>query len=357
MDTREAKRAARAWVESNHGRWPGLRAAHLVGSITSLPDGAPFPPYRDVDVILVVDPDSPALAAGDPFSNNIEEGHVGLMIEAGIKSIDDYRSPEAVLANPEIAHHLTVESALHDPDGILAPLQRRVRAGYAQRRWVRARLDHERTGFARAFGMRAMAGAMLGASGEANILGYTSTFVASALAVATLRAPTTGSRMLPRARAILAQEGRPDLDAALLAAYGPARIDPSRVAQYLEEAIEAFDLAVPVRRTPVPFGHKLHAHLRPYLVEACRSLLAGGQHREALHWLTPFYLASTDIILADGPEALRERFADRRAAFLADLDLDTEAVRTAHFEAVERVAAEVFALASRMIERDPAIAA
>jgi hypothetical protein len=58
-DVRTAKAAARAWLESNRSRWPDLRGAHFVGGITALPESAPFPRYKDIDLHLIVDDGEP----------------------------------------------------------------------------------------------------------------------------------------------------------------------------------------------------------------------------------------------------------------------------------------------------------
>ena len=83
----------------------------------------------------------------------LEELSNGVPLEARLKSIAEYGSAEAVLGNPEIAHHLTLDSVLYDPDGLLRGLQEQVRRDYPRRRWVLARLEHERRGLARAFAM------------------------------------------------------------------------------------------------------------------------------------------------------------------------------------------------------------
>ena len=351
MNTQQAKATARAWVEANLEHWPSLRAAHLVGSITTMPDAATFPAHKDVDLHLIFDPDSPMLIPTGPFPTMIEVAHDGLLIEAGLKSVEEYRSPEVVLANPEIAHHLTVDSAVYDPSGLLRDLQGPVRRAFSRPQWIARRLDHERAGLAGAFAMLPMARAMAGASGEAMILGYTSTFVAAALCVATLRAPTTGSRAILAVRSILDAHGRPGLYEAYVAAHGLDGATPDDVLRRLHEGAEAFDLAVTVRRSPHPFQHKLYPHLRPYFVESCRSLLAEGNHREALLWLTPFYHASTDIILADGPAGVRDMFAERHAGFLADLGLGTEAERAARIEQVQEISELILTLAESIVAR------
>ena len=70
---------------------------------------------------------------------------------------------------------------------------------------------------------------------------------------------------------------------------------------YLQDAAEAFDIAVKVKRTPHPFGHKMYAHLRPYLVEGAQEMIEEGYYREAMGWTMAFYRAAMQIIQIDAP--------------------------------------------------------
>lgn len=355
MNAGQAKRTAREWVEDNRGRWPGLRAAHLVGGITTMPADAPFPITKDVDLHLIFDEGSPALQPMGPYPNILEVAYGGLAIEAGLKSIADYRSAEAVLANPEIAHHLTLDTLLDDPDGWLGDLQIVVRREYPRRKWALARLDYDRRGLAQAFAMRPMAAAGWGASGEVMVLGYTATRVTAALWVATLNPPKMGGRMLVRLCEILSRYDRRDLHEEMLALQGVRDATPERVAVLLAEAAESFDLALAVRRTPHPFQHKLQAHLRPYFVDSSRGMLAEGYHREALAWITPFVLGTADVILVDGSDADKPKYAARQTALLRELGMDAAEVRAAKFETARELYDRMFALAEAIIAHHPDI--
>ena len=142
MNVATVKQIARAWIQENLPNWPGLKAAHLVGGITAMPDDAPFPATKDVDIHLVFAEGSPAVNPGNPFQDLIEVAYNGILIEAGSKPISDYADAATVLANPEIAYHLTRDVALYDPSGHLAALADEVRAGYTRREFVLARLEH-----------------------------------------------------------------------------------------------------------------------------------------------------------------------------------------------------------------------
>jgi hypothetical protein len=355
MDVGTAKHSAREWVESNQQQWPGLRGAHLVGGITSMAEDAAFPASKDVDMHLVFDENSPSLQPAGPFFNVLEVQYDGIPIEAGIKSVAEYSSPEAVLGNPEIAYHLTVDSVLFDPIGLLGGLQEPVRREYRRRQWVIARLDYERKGLAGALGLVPMARDMWGASGELNILGYTTTFLTAALSVAALAPPKMGGRMFINLRALLLEQDRADVYEEVLALLGVQDISRERAESFLLEGAEAFDLALRIKKTPHPFQHKLNAHLRPYFVDACQNMIDEGYYREALGWVLPFYCSTTDVILVDGTEADRLKYAERRDEFFRALGFDTADARVAKWEQAARLQDNVFALATEMVRQNPAI--
>jgi hypothetical protein len=353
MNVAQAKDTVRQWIEGNLDRWPGLRFAHLVGGITAMRDDAEFPAHKDLDLHLVFDEGSPALDVPGPYPNILEHSYRGLSIEAGVKPVADYASPEVVLANPELAYHFTVDSVLYDPDGILAGLRPAVQRDYRRRRWVRARIEHERRGLAGAFDLLEFAVANWGASGEAMVFGYTMTFAAAVLAVAALRPPKMGGRVMVRLREQLAALDRLDLYDEVLDATLLRDADLPTAERLLCEAAEGFDLAVAVKTTPHPFQHKLHRHLRPYFVEACREMIDEGHHREALGWITPFYTSTCDVILTDGPEHLKPIYAQRQAAFLARFASSSDAARDRRFAAACPVYERIFALAEEIAASHP----
>jgi hypothetical protein len=355
MNVKTAKQLVRKWVEEGVEQWPGLRGAHLVGGITAMPDDAEFPAYKDVDVHLIFADGSPALRQEGPYPHLFEVSYRGLSIEAGLKPVADYRSPETVLGNPEIAYHLTVDSVLHDPSGMLRELRREITPEYPDRRWVIARIEHERRGLERALDMVDFAVNTWGAAGELMIAGYTTTFASAVLDVAKVVPPRMGGRILIPMGETLAAHGRLALFDELLGLFNLRSVTPSHVERLLAEAAEAFDLAVAVRESPSPFQHKLHRHLRPYFVESCRAMLAERHHRAAMHWITPYYLATAGVILADGPEAAKPIFADRLARFLDEFAPRTSDERRARQERLIRFHDEIFALAYDIAACDPRV--
>lgn len=355
MNAGQAKQIAAAWVGENLAQWQGLIGAHLVGGITTMPDDAPFPTYKDVDVHLIFDIGSPMLEPTGPFMTMLEVPFNGMLIEAGVKPVTDYASAEAVLANPEIAHHLTVNSVLYDPGGWLQDLQELVRLDYPRRRWVQARLDFERNGLEGALALKEMARGMYGASGEVSVLGYTTTYIGAALCVAQLLAPSIGGRLWVRMRATLTQFDRLDLYDELLDLLGVKDVDQIRAQQILNEGAEAFDRAVEIRRTPHPFQHKLHLHLRPYFVESCQRMIDEGYYREALGWTTPFLLAATDVILVDGDETEKPTYAAMQQGVLETLGMADDGALDAKFAQAGQLYAQFFALADEILAANPLV--
>jgi hypothetical protein len=355
VNVAEAKGVARGWVADNAAGWPGFRAAHLVGGITAMDDDAYFPPTKDIDMHLIFESDSPMVQQRGPMPNILEAQVAGLAIEAGLKPVSEYESPAAILGNPELAFHFTVESSLYDPDGWLSSLSREVIPQYADREWVDARMQHELVGQERAFALRPLAQELLGPSGELSMLGYSSTFLAGAFSVAALRAPKIGGRVFVTIRDYLDEFDRLDLQERLLAIFGLDRMSSPEAQELLEETGLFFDLALLRKQQPHPFDHKLQPHLRPYLVDSCQRMIDEGFHRESVAWMIPFHLAATDILAIDGTEMERDWAARRQARFLEERRFGSPEMRDARFAEMIQLSAEIFALCSAMIERNVAI--
>jgi hypothetical protein len=341
----------RNWIADNTNRIPGLCAAHLNGSITSLKEESIFPDDKDVDILLVFAPDSPALIQNGPYSNNLEFLYEGLMVEVGLKPLTDYSDAETILANPEIAHHLTVDSILYDSQGQLSAMQAQIKSQYNRRGWVQARLAYERRGWEQVTAIYETVPEMA-VSARINLMGWAFTYLSSLLCVATLQAPTASFMKM---REILTVYDRLPLYETYLALFGLDRVTPDLTCQLLAEGCEAFDLAVQIRQTPHPFQHKLHPHLRPYFVNKCQRLLADGYPGEALGPVMPFYLSACDVIMADGTAVQKEFYAKRAADFLQRLGIDSVAEQQARWAESRRLGECFFDLADEIIATHPNI--
>ena len=91
-----------------------------MGSLLTMPPESAFPPSGDVDFNVVVAQDQPTETFNIPWQ--------GLILEYSVVSRSQYATPEAVLANPELACNLAHDSILADRDGSFRALQREVTA-------------------------------------------------------------------------------------------------------------------------------------------------------------------------------------------------------------------------------------
>lgn len=347
---REVKSLVREWVAQQAMQWPDLRAAHLTGGITALEEDDLFPAEKDVDLHLIF-PDQSALLQTDAMPL-VETQHAGLAIEAGLKPMSWYCSPQAVLGNPEIAYHLTRDTILFDPAGHLLELQPEVRRRYAEANFVQERIAWERRGQDGALRLYEQFEQTAGPVTALNIMGYTVTFAAAALSVATLQPPKQGGRVFLHLRQALAQADRLDLYEDVLQALGLASFDAPMVQSFLREATEQFDMAVKLResgRWPEdrfgPFRHKLHRHLRPYFVRTCHDLLRQGWAREAMGWVLPYHLATSDALLAVSPESEHDWLRHRQGELQRALGLEIFARRQDAVSRLRTVYAEIFTVA------------
>ena len=131
MNVGQIIECATGWVELYGRHTPGFCGAHLMGGITTLPKDAEFPTYRDVDVNIVLH--------GLDQRKIQDFAYKGLIMECGLFSREEYRSLADVLASPELAPNLVVDSLLADPIGMLAALHHAVAQEYSRREWVSAR--------------------------------------------------------------------------------------------------------------------------------------------------------------------------------------------------------------------------
>ncbi len=340
MNVGQAIAYALEWVDLHGHEIPGFCGAHLMGSILSLPYDAPFPAYRDVDLNVVVSEGPPADATHDV-------AYKGLMIEYGTVNVARYRVPEEVLANPELAANLAVDGILADPHCILTPLQRTVAAQYASRTWVRARCAYEQQVVAQC--LEALCHVESPSEAVWPVLSGV-LFLSGLLAVASLRAPTH-RRSLVVMREVLAAQGRLDLYEAVLGLLGFAHMSRWQVELCLQDCALAFDCAVKVTRTPVPFHFKLQPHIRPYVVMGAREMIDQGFHREAMFWIAGFLMFANGAIQADAPDGEKPIFQAKLDRVRENMGFRTPADVMERRRTAEELASEVCAVADTILER------
>ena len=330
----------REWVDLHARRLPDFAGAYLWGGLTALPPDAPFALYRDVDVVVV--------RSQGAQDEEQEVAYRGLMLEVIEKNLDGHRDAEVILANPSAGPNLATTQILADPTGILTPLRQAVAAEYGRRRWVQARCDAEQASAEEGLAAMRRAGAPAERLDSARVfLGMLS----GLLALAQLRRPTT-RRTLALLRELLDAQGRADLNEVALTIMGSAGMSRAEVQALQNQTVSAFDRAVEVYQTPIPYGVGLRAHLRPYWVEATQEMMDEGNHREAVFWITCLdtaYLALEN----DAPAADKPAFAAQLQAMYATLGLESAEVWAERVAAAERLAPEIYRLAGALVALHP----
>lgn len=329
----------RDWIVRNADCFPGFCGAHLVGGITRMPPEALFPAYRDVDLVIV-------LHAGAYDRPNPEDHSVdGLILEVGFRNVDEYASPAVVLADPTLAN-LAYAPILTDPLGILSELQYEVAREFARPKWVRARCLAAQGRVGSLIGMMRQAPNPVEAIGASWHMWESLTEV---LAMARLRAGTY-RRTFTLLKELLQQEGRVDLHEAALTLLGSRQMSRAQVEAYLHESALLFDRALEVKSSPGPYTYKLHAYVRPYLVEGAQEMVDEGNHREALYWILATHVVGADTLARDAPEDERPEHATRTGRMIAELGWLAPEERDAKALHAQALAQQIFALADRIVD-------
>ncbi|MEO8287351.1 MAG: hypothetical protein ABI670_13075 [Chloroflexota bacterium] len=343
LPVREVVEIVREWVDLYARHLPNFAGAYLWAGITALPPDAPFPLYRDVDVVVVL----PEGAQDD----TVEVFYRGVMLEVISIDLKDHQDAEAILANPSHGPNMATTQILADPTGILTPLHRRVAAEYDRPRWIEARCKREKETAAKHLAtMREASTAQERLDAVWSFLSA----VSGLLAVAQLKRPTT-RRTLALLGELLDAQGRPDLHEAVLTLFGSAQMSRADVQAMLDLSIIAFDRSVEVYKTPTPYGFTIRPHLRPYLVEATQEMIDEGNHREAMYWITALAGESYLVLQNDAPDSEKPFFAAQQQAMYdalgyADRSADTWLERVA---SAERLAHEIYQIADALVALYP----
>lgn len=343
LPVREVVEIVREWVDHYARHLPGFAGAYLWAGITALPPDAPFPLYRDVDVVVVL----PEGAQDD----TVEVFYRGMMLE--VISIDpkDHQDAEAILSNPSHGPNMATTQILADPLGILTPLHRKVASEYGRRRWVEARCEKEKET------ANKQLAAMREAATPQERLDAVWAFLSALsglLAVAQLKRPTT-RRTLALLREMLEAQGRPDLHEEALAVFGSAHMSREEVQSILAMSVAAFDRSAEVYRTPTPYGFTIRPHLRPYLSEGSQEMINEGNHREAIFWIAALAGESYLVLQNDAPDSEKSEFAAQLQAMYATLGYAgiSEEAWPQRVALAEDLAQEIYRIADELVALNP----
>jgi len=339
----QAIELAKDWVDTIGRHVPGFCGAHLMGGLTYTPQEVLFADYKDIDLNIVVQ--------GAPGYEVRDLLYQGRILEYGTVSTDRYRSPEVVLSDIELASNLAADSILADPLGMLAELRRTVAKEYPRRKWVVARCEQLKNSASQSVAELSRASSAVAALMRVMFLIRD---LAGLVAIAGLR-PPTNRRSLILMREILAQSGQSTLYEDVLAVLGVAQMSQAQVELFLVECAAAFDKAVEVTRTPIPYQFKLHAYVKPYVIAGAQEMIDAGSHREAMLWIAVSILLANTAIQIDAAEADRPAFQEMANRLASELGLDTmETVKT-RLQQAQALTDSVFKASDMIVSSNPAI--
>ena len=337
MKVKQVIEVVREWVDVRGRELPGFVGAHLMGSINHMSADAEFPAYKDVDMHILA----------DGSHQMVDLLHRGLYLECAIGEPERYATPEVVLADPETAPNLAVDSVILDPTGRLSELQQAVARDFAQRRWIVARCNAEKEWAEAAFAEATRQTTSEAAWAQ---LGWMINFLSGLLACANLTSPTH-RRCLIVMGDVLREQGRPDLLEALFDLWGIASLTRREVEACLADCAAMFDLATAVTKTPVPFQFKLQPFVRPYVVDGAQEMIDEGYWREAMFWIALFTMVAHGAIQADAAEADKAASRAMYAEFLSKLGWAEAPDLSARLGRARSVMDEVFAVAGRIVDQ------
>jgi hypothetical protein len=343
MNVGQAIELAREWAETYGSQTPGFCGAHLMGSLNYAQRDAPFPIYKDVDLNILVQ-DGPSWAVNDI-------SYKGLILEYGAVNAEAYRSPEIVLSDPRLASNLAVNSILLDPAGLLDTLHKTVAKEYPRRKWVLARCESAKDDARQSLEELSRANSPIEAIFP---LGFLMLALAGLIAIAGLKPPTT-RRSLVLAKEVLETWGEADLQEEILSVYGCVHLNKPQVEFQLEVCATAFDRAVEVTRTPIPYRYKLHPHVKPYFIDGAKEMIDEGYHREAVLWITAALGISSTAIQIDGLEDEKPAFQLKVNQLLSDLGLITSQDVASRFQRAKALTDRIFKVADTIASQNPKI--
>lgn len=342
---KEAKEAARRWVEEEARKTPGIRGAFFHGSINWLSDEALLPDSSDLDIMVV-------LSETEPPDKPGKFRYDGVLLEVSYLSETALSSPEAVLGQYHLAGSFRSPGTLLDPTGWLTELQSVVGANYARCEWVYKRCEHARD--------RILKGAACPDSSpfpdQINAWLFPAGITTHILLVAGLKNPTVRTRYLA-VRELLTDFGRGDFYEALLELLGCAHMHRDDAARHLSALTEAFDAAQEIIRSPFPFRADISAAGRPVAIDGSREMIERGDHREAIFWMVATYTRCQKVFAQDGSEEILERFLHGYLSLLSDLGITTSTQAAERRLQVQAFVPRVWDVAEAIIAANPAILA
>lgn len=308
----QARSIASQWVMDYASQDDNFYGAYFSGSTIELSDDDDLPKSSDVDIVIVIDEEEPALKLGKFI-------YQGILLEVTHLSWSQLVSFDVVLKSYHLAGSFRVNTIIADPYRYLSKLQKYVSQHFTEQKWVRKRYENV---FDRINnGLNAIDGS---APLHDQVMGwlFPTGVTAHVPLVVALKNPTVRLRYLA-ARKVLSKYGFSDIYTDLLELLGCAHLTPQRVEYHLNALAPMFDQASLVSKTPFFFSSDISHSARHIVIDGSRELIHSGNHREAVFWIVATFARCHMILAADAPVNIQHSFASSFDEILADIGLHT----------------------------------
>lgn len=328
MNTAYAIAAAQDWVLREACRLPGCCGAYLSGSVLEKALDEAWPADSDVDVVLLFEAELP------PKIGKFRWQQVLMEITAMHRGV--VADEETVLSTHYLAFALNGGQALHDPQGLLGPMMKRVQEQFYQEKWLLARVATTAE-----IARRNISG--MAADREPEAAFMSCGFGPSAIALPILAAAgcnCTVRKRLPKARDVLRRFGYGDFSANLERVLGCHGMTAAELLPHMDALERTYYLAMGTKGPSEEYAFRsdIRPDAKAVAIDGTRELLLSENPSDAVFWMIATFTRCMTILRMDDMDAYRACLADMRA-FAAALGVaDARGIAARHALALQTLA-------------------
>jgi hypothetical protein len=343
MNVREVREIGERWLAEELGRDGEIVCAFTGGSINRMAEGASFPESSDLDLVLVV----PHL---DPVRHRTEKrAYGGIAIEPFYVPLERFRSADELLADFGLCPHALAGRVLHDPQGFLERVRPALAAGFARRRWIRARWQAVRQHTLPWLDWGERDGRLL----QVNAVSFHAIQGLAQMALIADLADPTVKKALVKAKDVFAAYQQEERHRSLLRLLGADGLDDDAVLAMAGRCLETLDAACACLRTPFEGDNAVSVHALPSLQLEVPACVAAGAGREIALWVASLYTFALHAIENDGPQPLASAARERYLADMMRMSAATEADALARVRACRAALDEMEGVCEAIVAANP----
>ena len=342
MTVGEAKAIAREWVAQHAAEVPGLVGVFIAGSMNHRPDDSEYQPNSDVDLWHVME--------GDPEVLRHERiTYEGVLLDTPELPSAQFSDAETVLTSWVNASHLAMPGVIYDPTGRLTAIQREVAIRFAEPRYLKARCAGIES-WVRGGLLPAMAAGVT-LNGRITDFAFAGNTIRQLPLVAAGQPPTFRRSAMLFTNEMIAR-GHGELADGMLEYIGSIAMSRTDAERLLEECRAAFDRAIEVRRSPVPFDFDLCPAARPYMIGGCRELIDAGYPREAVWWIHAAHYIAHNALERDAPQEWEQFYREPYQRLLDAMGIGSHETVAAKVPLAEELLSRTIAVAQEIMSEE-----